>query len=258
MSHQIGGQIWMNCATETLQTLSITASGDWWVQFSLRCSEGFKCCQMETPGSSEQLGVLPVHCANAQFLLRAWWDERGKWPKLPWCHHLPKEHGGACCVGLKSVYEYPEKTILQQSFSPRYEFCRSHAWELCSMLQQAHSPHTQILSHYSARKQMNTESRGWGPAAFHECGCTTGGGDEPAALHIWTGRRIPLRVGTVGRDDAMPTTSPGDLSLLILAEGHHNSPSWGPQPLEQLQVSHASRDAIIWKPLCHANNIRKS
>lgn len=94
MSCQIGGQIWMNCDTETLRTLSIAASGDWWVQSFLHCCGGFKYCQMETPGSSEQLGVLPVHCTKAQFLLRAWWDERGKRPKLPWCHHLPKGDGG--------------------------------------------------------------------------------------------------------------------------------------------------------------------
>lgn len=53
----------------------------------------FKCCQMETPGSSEQLGVLPVHCTTTQFPLKAWWDEKGKRAKLSWCQHLPKEHG---------------------------------------------------------------------------------------------------------------------------------------------------------------------
>lgn len=94
MPRPIGGQIWMNCATETLQTLSLAASGDWWVQSFLHCCEEFKCCQMETPGSSEQLGLLPMHSTNAQFLLRAWWDDRGKGPRLLWCHHLPKGHGG--------------------------------------------------------------------------------------------------------------------------------------------------------------------
>lgn len=90
------------------------------------------------------------------------------------------------------MYEYTKKTILQQPFSPRYEFCRSHACELCSVLHQAHSP--QLLGHHSARKQLNTESRGWGPAAFHECGCNT---EEMSLLDFTSGggEAIPLQQG---------------------------------------------------------------
>lgn len=115
---QIGGQIWMNCARGTLQTLSIASSGDWWVQSFLHCCEGFKCCQMETPGSSEQLGVLPTHYTNAQFLLRALWDERGKGPKLPWCPHLPKGHGG---VSEHAVSDWKACTSI-----PKRPFYNSH------------------------------------------------------------------------------------------------------------------------------------
>lgn len=92
------------------------------------------------------------------------------------------------------MYKYPEKTILQQPFSPRYKFCRSHAWELCFVLHQAHSPHTQLFGHHSARKQLNTEGRGWGPAAFHDCGCTT---EEMSLLDFPSGGReaIPFQQG---------------------------------------------------------------
>lgn len=182
--------------------------------------------------------------------------ERGKRAKPPWCHHLPKGHGGVSEYAVKSVCKYPRKTILQQSFSSRYEFCRSHAWGLYSRLPQAHSLQTQLLSHHGARKQCDTESRGSGPAAFHECGCTT---EEMSLLDFTSGggEAIPLRVDTVGREGPCPQPHL-ETSLLILAEGHHISTSWGPQPLEQLQVSHAPWNAIIWKPLCHANRIRKS
>lgn len=71
------------------------------------------------------------------------------------------------------------------------------------MLQQAHSPHTQFLSQGSARKQCNTESRGSGPTAFHQCGGTT----EKMSLLDFTsggGEAIPLRVDTVEREVPCP------------------------------------------------------
>lgn len=61
----------MNCATETLQTLSSAASGRLLtglvLSASLRQCEGFECCQIEMSGSSAQLDVLPVHSTNARF-----------------------------------------------------------------------------------------------------------------------------------------------------------------------------------------------
>lgn len=59
----------MNCATETLQTLSSAASGRLLTALVLsallRQCEGFECCQIEMSGSSAQLDVLPVGSANA-------------------------------------------------------------------------------------------------------------------------------------------------------------------------------------------------
>lgn len=61
----------MNCATETLQTLSSTASGRLLtglvLSASLRQCEGFECRQIEMSGSSAELDVPPVHSTNAQF-----------------------------------------------------------------------------------------------------------------------------------------------------------------------------------------------
>lgn len=86
----------------------------------------FKCCQLETPGNSEQWGVLPVHCTNAQFPLRAWWEERGKRAKPLWCHHLPKVHGGVleywkavsdwkACIGIPKRPSYNSHLPLDTS-----------------------------------------------------------------------------------------------------------------------------------------------
>lgn len=52
------------------------------------------------------------------------------------------------------------------------------------MLPQAHSPQTQLSSHHGARKHCDTESRGSGPAAFHECECTT---EEMSLLDFTSG-----------------------------------------------------------------------
>lgn len=61
----------MNCATETLQTLSSAASGmlltGLVLSASLRQCEGFERCQIETSGSSAQLDVLPVRSTSAWF-----------------------------------------------------------------------------------------------------------------------------------------------------------------------------------------------
>lgn len=121
MSCQTGGQIWMNCATETLQTLSSFASGRLLVGLVLSAllwwCEGFECCQTETTGSSARWDVPPGPFARHECSL------------LFWGHGViggvRAKAARVLYVGLKSTNEYAKKTDLQQSFSPRYEILRS-------------------------------------------------------------------------------------------------------------------------------------
>lgn len=154
------------------------------------------------------------------------------------------------------MYKYPEKTILQQPFSPSSAEVMPESFVLCFTKLIHPTPSFSATTVLGNSWTLKAEVEGQQPfmtvdAPQRRWACWTS--------HLEGEKQFPFSKGWhSGERRPMTTTSPGDLSLLILAEGHHNSTFWGPQPLEQLQVSHASRGAIIWKPLCHANRIRKS
>lgn len=224
MSCQTGGQIWMNCATETLQTLSSFASGRLLVGLVLSAllwwCEGFESCQTETTGSSAQWDVPPGPFA------------RHKCSVLFWGHGViggvRAKAARVLYVGLKSANGYAKKTDLQQSFSPRYEILRSMCPRaLFCALPNLFSLHLtfgppqrwETVEHWKQRVRTTRQpsvsvgAPGWGRANWFS--------------HLEEGGQCPLEP-TVGREGLCPLPQLGPLPARVtwgMQQWHLSGPS---------------------------------